>query len=130
MEWKRARPTDQFDMLSLIAQRQKVELPKEYVEIAMNHNAAIPHPNTFLVDGEEYSWERLISIDPAETFNIKSACGQFDEGSHIFPFGIDSFGNYLCFCDESTFTVAFYFHEEDRFVNLASSFSQFLQSLY
>lgn len=130
MNWNYKIDLVDEDVFAEIEQDRKVTLPEELKKLIIEANAATPEKYRFMVGTSEKVLGAILSFnkDEKEADTVYTALNVI-ENVTIFPFAIDSFGNYICI-DLETNEVVFWDHETDRITNTGRSLINLIDSLY
>lgn len=108
--------------------------PKAYKGMLKKSNGASPDKSKFTVDGEDFSIGYFLSWTPESELFICDAYKYMPENNKtLFPFAIDSFGNYVCFDfanGSENPQIVFWFHEQGSSTKIADDFSEFMNMLH
>lgn len=129
IEWKyKIELSD--NALSDISSKYQVVIPDDLKKLLMIANAATPSKTRFMLKVDEKVLGAILSFNPnekeADSFESAMNIG-FEK--NIVPFGIDPFGNYICY-NTTDKSIMFFDHEEDSLEKVASSLEEFLGMLY
>lgn len=129
IEWKyKIELSD--NALSDISSKYQVVIPDDLKKLLMIANAATPSKTRFMLKVDEKVLGAILSFNPnekeADSFESAMNIG-FEK--NIVPFGIDPFGNYICY-NTTDKSIMFFDHEEDSMEKVASSLEEFLGMLY
>lgn len=117
-------------MLRSISQKYNVTIPDDLVKLLNEANAATPSKTKFMLRVDEKILGAVLSFNPgeaeADSFETAMSVG-FDKD--IIPFGIDPFGNYICYNGKDG-SIVFFDHEEDSITKISDSLEDFLNLLY
>ncbi len=116
--------------LSEISSKYQVVIPEDLKDLLMVANAATPSKTRFMLKVDEKILGAILSFNPnekeADSFESAMNIG-FEK--NMVPFGIDPFGNYICY-NTTNNSIMFFDHEEDTLEEIASSLDGFLGKLY
>ena len=116
--------------LSEISNKYQVIIPDDLKELLMVANAATPSKTRFMLKVDEKVLGAVLSFNPnekeADSFESAMNIG-FEK--NIVPFGIDPFGNYICYNTDNG-NIMFFDHEEDKLEKIVSTLKDFLNGLY
>ena len=116
--------------LSEMTSKYQVVIPDDLKELLKVANAATPSKTRFMLKVDEKVFGAVLSFNPnekeADSFESAMNIG-FEK--NILPFGIDSFGNYICYNTDNG-SIVFFDHEEDNLEEAASTLEDFLNKLY
>lgn len=116
--------------LSEISSKYQVIIPDDLKELLKAANAATPSKTRFMLNVDEKVFGAVLSFNPnekeADSFESAMNIG-FEK--NIVPFGIDPFGNYICYNTDNN-CILFFDYEEDCFEEISASLGEFLSRLY
>ena len=129
LEWKyKIDLTD--NALSEMSSKYQVIIPDDLKDLLKLANAATPSKTRFMLKVDEKVLGAVLSFNPnekeADSFESAMNIG-FEK--NIVPFGIDPFGNYICYNTDNG-SIMFFDHEEDSLAEIASTLEDFLDELY
>lgn len=129
IEWK--YKIDLVDnALSEMSNKYQVIIPDDLKNLLKIANAATPSKTRFMLKVDEKVFGAVLSFNQnekeADSFESAMNIG-FEK--NIVPFGIDPFGNYICYNTDNG-SIMFFDHEEDNLVEIASTLEEFLNKLY
>lgn len=129
IEWKYKIDLEE-SALSEISNKYKVIIPDDLKKLLMVANAATPSKTKFMLKVDEKILGAILSFNPnekeADSFENAMNIG-FKK--NIIPFGIDPFGNYICYNTDNN-SIMFFDHEEDSLEEITSTLEEFLNKLY
>lgn len=130
MEWKYKIEVRDTDIFAEIEKERQISFPKDLKELIITANAATPTKYNFMVNNSEKAFGAILSFNKNETDtdSVFTALNTISD-RNLLPFGIDPFGNYICYSLNTNFIV-FWDHETDDVITLNDSLSSFLESLY
>lgn len=116
--------------LSEMSSKYQVIIPDDLKELLKVANAATPSKTRFMLKVDEKVFGAVLSFNPnekeADSFESAMNIG-FEK--NIVPFGIDPFGNYICYNTDNG-NIMFFDHEEDKLEKIVSTLKDFLNGLY
>lgn len=129
IEWKyKIDLTD--NALSEMSSKYQIIIPDDLKNLLKFANAATPSKTKFMLKVDEKVLGAILSFNPnekeADSFECAMNIG-FEKNN--VPFGIDPFGNYICYNTDNG-SIMFFDHEEDYLEKIASSLEEFLNKLY
>ncbi|MBF1046254.1 MAG: SMI1/KNR4 family protein [Peptostreptococcus sp.] len=129
IEWK--YKVDLHDRaLEKISNKYGIKIPDDLVELLKKANGATPTKTKFMVKVDEKILGSILSFNlkesEADSFEVAMKIG-FDR--NIIPFGIDPFGNYICY-DTNNGNIIFFDHEENLSTIITNSLKKFIDILY
>lgn len=129
MEWKYKIDLEE-NALSEMSNKYQVIIPDDLSELLKVANAATPSKTRFMLKVDEKVLGAVLSFNSnekeADSFESAMNIG-FEK--NIVPFGIDPFGNYICYNTDDG-CIMFFDHEEDSLEEVALSLEEFLNKLY
>lgn len=135
IEWKFTSDNGSIKDIKMIEEITNVKLPKEYIECALLNNAGYPNKNTYDTEKEKGKvFEYLLGISNEDEENVisiyKSLNDKYKE--NIVPFGMDPFGNYICFRynNQNEYNVILLNHEDESEIFISDDFLGFINKLY
>ena len=129
-EWKYKIDVVNPEVFAEIEKERKITFPDELKELIIEANAATPAKYNFMAGSSEKVLGAVLSFNRNETDTDSVfffLCAVTD--TNLLPFGIDPFGNYICY-SLSNNKVVFWDHETDGITVVSDSLSAFLNSLY
>lgn len=129
IEWKYKIDLEE-NALAEIAEKYQVVIPADLKDLLKVANAATPSKTRFMLKVDEKVLGAILSFNPGEkeADSFESAMNIGFE-KYIVPFGIDPFGNYICY-NTTNGSILFFDHEEDSINEVATSLGDFLEKLY
>lgn len=116
--------------LSKMSSKYQVIIPDDLKDLLKVANAATPSKTRFMLKVDEKVLGAVLSFNPnekeADSFESAMKIG-FEK--NIVPFGIDPFGNYICYNTDNG-SIMFFDHEEDDLAEIAFTLEEFLNKLY
>ena len=129
IEWKYKIDLDE-DAIATISNKYSVIIPDDLRKLLEKANAATPSKTKFMLKVDEKVLGAILSFNPgekeADSFEVAMK-GEF--AKDILPFGIDPFGNYICY-NVNNGEIVFFDHEEDSMTVISSSLKNFINTLY
>lgn len=131
IKWKYKIDLKDGVVFSEIEKDRGIIIPMELKELIKNSNAATPSKYNFMVGTNEKVLGAILSFNKKDDECVDSVFTalQVIKDKYIVPFGIDPFGNYICY-DVKKNVVVFWNHENDKVISLDKNIQQFLESLY
>ena len=128
--WKYKIDISDIGVFGTIAHERNISFPKELKEFILETNAATPSKYNFMVGNNERVFGAVLSFNPEEkdvdsVFTALSIIKDKD----LIPFGIDPFGNYICYSLKENIIV-FWDHETGQVFSTGFSLAGFIESLY
>ena len=113
-----------------LKKKRHISFPNELKELIIEANAATPAKYNFMVGNVEKVLGAILSFNQneADTDSVFVALSVISD-TNLLPFGIDPFGNYICYSLKDK-SVVFWDHETDNITDVSNSLSEFLESLY
>ena len=129
IEWKYKIDLNE-NAIAGISSKYNVTIPEDLVNLLKKANAATPSKTKFMVKVDEKILGAILSFNPgekeADSFETAMRIG-FEK--NIIPFGIDPFGNYICYNTKDK-SIMFFDHENDSLTVISKSLKDFLDMLY
>ena len=128
--WKYKIDLTDENVFSEIESSRGIKIPDEMKKLIIEGNAATPEKYNFMVGSTERVFGAVLSFNKNEddTDTVYTALEVIAD-KNLFPFAIDSFGNYICLnlCNEE---VVFWNHETGDVDSTGKNISAFLESIY
>ena len=129
IEWK--YKVDLYEgALERISNDYGVEIPDELAELLQKANGATPTKTKFMVNVDEKILGSILSFNlqesEADSFEVAMKSGF---ARNIIPFGIDPFGNYICYNTDNK-NIIFFDHEENSGTIITNGLQKFIDMLY
>mgnify|MGYP002765457652 FL=1 len=128
--WKYKIDLADESVFAEIENKRGIIIPDELKKLIIEENAATPDKYNFIVGSTERIFGAVLSFNKNEegTDTVFTAL-EVIEDKNLFPFAIDSFGNYICL-DLTTEEVVFWDHETGEVSSTEKNLKDLLQSLY
>lgn len=128
--WKYKIDVSDTDVFEEIGKERNILFPTELKDFILKTNAATPSKYKFMVGNNERVLGAILSFNrnESDTDSVFTALSVIDDNS-LIPFGIDPFGNYICYSLKNHMVV-FWEHETDNIVSTDASLTEFVESLY
>lgn len=113
-----------------IERERKITIPKYLKELIVEGNAATPEKYNYMIGSTEKIFGAVLSFnkDDQDVDTVFTALDVIKD-TNIFPFAIDSFGNYICM-DLKENEVVFWDHEENKVYSTGKDLDMFMENLY
>ena len=113
-----------------IESERGIAIPDELKDVVIAGNAATPEKYNFMIGSTEKVLGAILSFnkDEQDTDTVYTAL-EVIEDKNLFPFAIDSFGNYICM-DLEKEEVVFWDHESSNVYSTEKDLESFMDSLY
>lgn len=130
IEWKYKIEVSNTDIFTEIEKERQISFPEDLKELVIEANAATPAKYNFMANTSEKALGAILSFNRNETDtdSVFTALSVISD-TNLLPFGIDPFGNYICY-SLSNNSIVFWDHETDDIIIVSDSLSSFLDSLY
>lgn len=130
MAWKYKIELEDENVFAEIEKERGIIIPEELKELIKEENAATPDKYNFMVGSTERVLGAILSFNKKEedTDTVFTAL-EVIEDKNLFPFAIDSFGNYICM-DLTTEEAVFWDHETGNVSSTEKNLKDLLKSLY
>lgn len=118
------------DTITTISRKYNITIPEDLVKLLEKANGATPSKTKFMVKVDEKILGAILSFNlgEVEADNFETAMNIGFERD-IIPFGIDPFGNYICYRTKDK-SILFFDHEEDTMTVISETLKDFLEMLY
>jgi len=128
--WKYKIDLTDTSVFEEIEKNRGISFPDELKKFISKTNAATPSKFNFMVGGNERVLGAVLSFNHNErdTDSVFSALSVIED-KNLIPFGIDPFGNYLCYSLKDN-TIVFWDHETGKPASTGFSLTDFVESLY
>ena len=128
--WKYKIDLRDEQMFNRIEEQMQITFPEELKEFIRMYNAATPAHYNFMVGVSERAFGAVLSFneveDDADTVSTALKAVQTED---LLPFGIDPFGNYICY-NTTNGHVVFWDHETSNYQDTEKKLNDFLSTLY
>lgn len=130
MEWKYKIEIADEHVFTELEKEYGIVFPDELKTFIEENNAATPSKYNFMVGNVEKVFGAVLSFNRGEndTDTVFTALAAIDD-KQIVPFGIDSFGNYICY-STTNHDIVFWDHENGSVTSTEKNLSDFIASLY
>ena len=127
-EWRYIKHLANENVIKETESQLGVKFCNSFVAFIKKYNGGRPPISVFDTDKtEERTIKSFLSINPADTENmIKSNLFVSKIRDDIVPFGIDNFGNYICF-SKSNENIVFLDFETGDIEKITDGFDEFLK---
>lgn len=135
MEWIFVDNLTEEKSIEQVESEFKIKFPKSYVETVKLYNGGTPKNDTYDTESnKERIFERLLNYNLDKKGNILETYDwlKADLEQDVYPFGMDPFGNYICFDykESGEPRVIYYNHENRKYEKVADNFLDFINKLY
>lgn len=130
MEWKYKIELADRKVFSEIEKDRGIVFPSDLKKLIIEANAATPSKYRFMVGSDERVLGSVLSFNKDDT-DADTVFTAFDgiTEKELIPFGIDPFGNYICYSINDK-KVVFHDHETGTVSSTDKSLKEFLDALY
>lgn len=126
VHWNKIKPLTNPDAITQFESRYHITIPDDLKNCIKEYNGGRPFPNTIKTKkGKEYDVKLLLSYNQEDIETIYK-CISYFYGKNLFPFAVDSSGNYYCICNDKVVLWV----QNDKIYDISDSFSAFISSLY
>lgn len=128
--WKYKIEIADMDVFGMIEKERGISFPKELKDFIIKNNAATPSSYNFMLGNDEKVLGAVLSFNrnESDTDSVFTALTVIDD-KNLIPFGIDPFGNYLCYSLKDS-VIVFWDHETGNVTSTGNSLTNFIGSLY
>lgn len=133
MEWKFVKSQLSEKEILEVEKLLNIKLPIEFKNIVIKYNGGQPIPYCFDLNNEkEKVFSSLINFDLNAKNNVLVMLKSLENINNIIPFGLDPFGNFICFQYQNSENpnIVFYNHENNEIKLITESFNNFLKLLF
>lgn len=128
--WKYKIDLRDEQMFGKIEEQMQIHFPDDLRSFIREHNAATPAHYNFMVGVSERVLGAVLSFNTEEEdADTVSTALKAVQKNYLIPFGIDPFGNYICY-NSANDHVVFWDHETEKYQDTEKELSNFLSSLY
>lgn len=130
IEWKYKIDLTNADVFDEIGKERGISFPEDLKKLIISANAATPAKYNFMAGNVEKVFGAVLSFnrDEVDTDSVFTALSVITD-KNLMPFGIDPFGNYICYSLNDR-KIVFWDHETDGIIAVSDSLASFLDSLY
>ena len=130
IEWKYKIEVVNTDVFSEIEKERNISFPDELKCLVLEANASTPKKYNFMNGNVEKVFGAVLSFnrDESDTDSVFAALDTVVD-ANLMPFGIDPFGNYICYSLNDR-KIVFWDHENGEITTVADGLAAFLESLY
>ena len=113
-----------------IEKERQILFPDELKEFILKTNASTPSRYNFMLGNNERVFGAVLCFNENEP-EVDSVFDALEviEDKDLIPFGIDPFGNYICYSLKEK-KIVFWNHETGRTESTEKSLEDFVESLY
>ncbi len=128
--WKYKIEVSDSGVFEEIGNERSISFPTELRDFILKTNAATPSKYNFMVGNNERVLGSILSFNrnESDTDSVFTALSAIDD-NNLMPFGIDPFGNYICYSLKEN-VVVFWDHETGNVTSTGVSLTDFVESLY
>lgn len=128
--WKYKIDLEDSSVFEEIEKKRGILFPEELKAFIRDTNAATPSNYNFMVGNNERVLGAILSFNHEEidVDSVFPALSSIDD-KNLIPFGIDPFGNYICYSLEDK-TIVFWEHENGNITSTNTSLTDYIESLY
>lgn len=130
LTWKYKIEVSDISVFEKIEKMRNILIPDELKTFILETNAATPSKYNFMVGNIERVLGAVLSFnyEDDETDSIFTALTAINN-KDLIPFGIDPFGNYICYSIETNMVV-FWDHETENIESTGNNLLAFVEALY
>lgn len=128
--WKYKIAIADENVFKEISRNRRMHFPEALKSFIMENNAATPANYRFMVGSNERVFGAVLSFnrDESDVDSVFTALSVIKDPD-LIPFGIDPFGNYICYSVKGN-DVVFWDHETDSVESTGKTLSEFIDALY
>ena len=128
--WKYKIDVSDRAVFSRIEEERNIVFPDQLKQFIVANNACTPTNYKFMLGNNEKVFGSVLSFNVGEK-DMDSVFTAFSiiEDHNLLPFGIDPFGNYICYSIKNG-QILFWDHETGETKEIKNSFKEFIDSLY
>lgn len=128
--WKYKIDVSDNSVFEEISKTRGIIFPEELKDFIIKTNAATPSKYNFMVGNNERVFGAVLSFNHGEkdTDSVFSALKAVND-KNLIPFGIDPFGNYICYSLKDK-EIIFWDHETGKSFLAGISLKEYIDSLY
>lgn len=128
--WKYKIELKDASVFSRLEKQLGIPFPADLKKLIIEANGATPAKYNFMAGNDERVFGAVLSFneDEREADSVFDAIATVNDKS-LIPFGVDPFGNYICWAADSG-EVVFWDHETGGLTSTGSPLNVFLNSLY
>ena len=128
--WKYKIDVSDTNVFEEIGKERRISFPVDLKDFILKSNASTPSKYKFMVGNNERVLGAILSFNrnESDTDSVFSALSVIDD-NNLIPFGIDPFGNYICYSVKEN-VVVFWDHETENVASTGASLTEFVESLY
>ena len=128
--WKYTTKIQNKNVFSEIEKERNIEIPVELKEFISRTNSGTPSQYNFMLGNIEKVFGAVLSYNKNEA-GVDSVFTALKvvKNKDLLPFGIDPFGNYICYSAKDHLIV-FWDHENNEVFSTKLGLKQFIESLY
>ena len=128
--WKYKMDVTDSGVFDEIGKERGIIFPTELKDFILNTNASTPSKYNFMIGNNERVLGAILSFNHNESDvdSVFTALSVIDD-KNLIPFGIDPFGNYICYSLNKK-VVVFWDHETGNILSTDASLTNFVESLY
>lgn len=128
--WKYTTEIQNKNVFSEIEKERNIEIPVELKEFINKTNSGTPSRYNFMLGNIEKVFGAVLSYNKNEE-GVDSVFTALEvvKNKDLLPFGIDPFGNYICYSLKEH-VIVFWDHENNEVFSTKLGLKQFIDSLY
>jgi hypothetical protein len=128
--WKYTTEIQNKNVFSEIEKERNIEIPVELKEFINKTNSGTPSQYNFMLGNIEKVFGAVLSYNKNEE-GVDSVFTALEvvKNKDLLPFGIDPFGNYICYSLKEH-VIVFWDHENNEVFSTKLGLKQFIDSLY
>lgn len=96
--WKRVKPLKDAEAVKAFLEQKEIVLPEALLEYMTRNNGGRPSVCEFATEKREgYVFQCLLSWNADDSVNVYDVFTHLFEGGSLFPIGLESAGNVVCY---------------------------------
>lgn len=114
IEWKYVKELKDPICVKEFLRKYHIRLPQNITDCILKYNGGRPHDKDITTrNGEGYVFKNLLSYNKDDKENIYSIYPDLFRGTDLFPIGLESSGDMVCF-NNKTRRIVLWKHETDK----------------
>ena len=127
MNWKYVKPTS-IEKIQAVESENNIQLPQELKDLILQYNNGRPEKSSFMVNGNERIFKKLLSYNQEDTENIYPYIDILRNiNKDLFPIASDPGGNFICLSEGK---IIYWEHEFQNKKIVCDSITEFIALLF